>query len=66
MNDSTQRQESTSAGAAAEKVVAGTAAVQQPAGVAQDDGDDRGAGSGVPGGGHHTYASGKTYCGTEN
>ena len=23
-------------------------------------------GSGVPGGGRHKYASGKTYCGTEN
>jgi hypothetical protein len=23
-------------------------------------------GSGVPGGGRHRYASGKTYCGTEN
>lgn len=63
MNDSTQDPQGTP-----ETDVTTTggaqAASQQGAGEWPDAASD--PGSGVPGGGRHKYASGKTYCGTEN
>jgi hypothetical protein len=67
MNDSTQDPQGPS-GSGTEADLA-TASTVGPAGE-QSTGDWSDAvndpGSGVPGGGRHKYASGKTYCGTEN
>ena len=67
MNDSTQDPQGRGAPGADVATEAGSQAAQPPpaeAGGWPDAASD--PGSGVPGGGRHKYASGKTYCGTEN
>jgi hypothetical protein len=69
MNDATQDPQDRG-GSDAEAVAAVSTAEQAGDQAQGGSGDWSDAasdpGSGVPGGGRHKYASGKTYCGTEN
>jgi hypothetical protein len=72
MDDATQDPQGRGSGSGPDVDVAAAATTAEgsgqdrpaEAGDWSDAADD--PGSGVPGGGRHKYASGKTYCGTEN
>ena len=73
MNDATQNPQGSGGSEADPTVAVSTAdqagnAAEREAQAGPADWSDAASdpGSGVPGGGRHKYASGKTYCGTEN